>query len=125
MVDDAESAYRVFKSVLNPADENENVYVLLLDMKCRPLCEPICAIRGEGSSSVFSPREVFKEAVRWGASAVVVAHNHPSGNIIPSNNDIVITKQLKEVGLLLGIKVLDHIIIGNDSYYSFNDNGKM
>lgn len=110
-VDDAESAYRVFKAVLNPADENENVYVLLLDLKCRPMCEPICAIRGEGASSVFSPREVFKEAVRWGASAVIVAHNHPSGDVNPSNEDVEITRRLVILANVVGIPLVDHLIV--------------
>ena len=78
---------------------------------------------GTINQSLVHPREVFKEAYLLSASSIICVHNHPSGNVNPSNNDIVITKQLKEVGLLLGINVLDHIIIGKDKYYSFNDNG--
>ena len=78
---------------------------------------------GTINQSLVHPREVFKEAYLLSASSIICVHNHPSGNINPCNNDIIITKQLKEVGILLGINVLDHIIIGKDSYYSFSDNG--
>ena len=75
--------------------------------------------------SVVHPREVFKEAYLLSASAIICVHNHPSGNTFPSREDIEITKKLEEVGLLLGIKVLDHLIIGNESYYSFLENKDM
>lgn len=78
---------------------------------------------GTINQSLVHPREVFKEAYLLSATSIICIHNHPSGNVNPSNNDIIITKQLKEVGKLLGINVLDHLIIGKDTYYSFNDNG--
>ena len=79
--------------------------------------------KGTINQSLVHPREVFKEAYLLSATSIICIHNHPSGNVNPSNNDIIITKQLKEVGKLLGINVLDHLIIGKDTYYSFNDNG--
>ena len=73
--------------------------------------------------SVVHPREVFKEAVNLSASSIICIHNHPSGNVIPSKNDFSITARLVEIGNLLGIRVIDHVIIGYDKYYSFLENG--
>ena len=68
------------------------------------------------------PREVFKPAIRQSASAVVLAHNHPSGDCMPSDDDIYLTERLVEAGQIIGIHVIDHIIVGEDRYYSFSDN---
>lgn len=77
------------------------------------------------SSAPVHPREVFKPAVVQNASAVVLVHNHPSGDPRPSEDDIKTTKRLVEAGELLGIKVLDHVIIGYTDSYSFAENGVM
>lgn len=69
------------------------------------------------------PREVFKEAVSVSASSIICVHNHPSGNVLPSRNDYDITNKLMEIGNMLGIKVIDHVIIGYNKYYSFLENG--
>ena len=68
------------------------------------------------------PREIFKEAYCFSASAIICVHNHPSNNILPSKEDLKLTSNLIDIGNLLGIKVLDHIIIGRDNYYSFLEN---
>lgn len=126
-VDDAESAYQVFRAAIHPDGDRENVYVLLLDAKCHPLCEPLTVACGEGSSSVFSPKELFKEAVRWGAHAVVIAHNHPSGNPEPSEEDLALTRRINAVADVMSIPVVDHIVIGavsqnnRDRYVSIRD----
>ena len=70
---------------------------------------------------MIHPREVFKSAIKESANAVILVHNHPSGESDPSEEDIKITKVLFKSGELLNIKVLDHVIIGNDGYYSFNE----
>lgn len=77
--------------------------------------------RGSLSSSLVHPREVFKRALLMNASKIFVAHNHPSGDVTPSQDDIAITKRLKEAGEVLGVSLLDHLIIGDTSekYYSF------
>ena len=77
--------------------------------------------RGTLDSTVAHPREVFKAAIRASAAAVLFIHNHPSGDPTPSHDDFVITRRLEEAAELLQIKVLDHVIIGDDSYYSFTD----
>jgi DNA repair protein RadC len=80
--------------------------------------------RGSLSSSVVHPREVFKRAILLNASSVIVAHNHPSGVPEPSKEDISITKRLLDVGKLVGIDLLDHIIVGdNDKFVSLKERG--
>ena len=79
--------------------------------------------KGTINESLVHPREVFKEAYLLSASSIICIHNHPSGNTNPSKNDEMLTKQLKKCGELLGIKVLDHIIISNNSYFSFLEKG--
>lgn len=116
---DSESAYRVFKAMLNPADENENLLVLLLDSACRPLCEPIKTIRGNENSAVFSPKIIFKEAIRWGATAIIVAHNHPCGIVEPSTDDLNVTRDMVAIGGVVGIPLIDHLVIGD----MFSNNG--
>ena len=73
--------------------------------------------------SPIHPREIFKEAYILSASSIICIHNHPSGNVIPSEEDITTTKRLVEIGRLLGISVVDHIIIGFDKYYSLLEQG--
>ncbi|MDI3299143.1 MAG: DNA repair protein RadC [Bacillota bacterium] len=78
---------------------------------------------GDLDSSPAAPREVFREPVRRGAAAVVLAHNHPSGDPEPSPDDLAVTSRLVEAGRLLGIDVLDHIIIGHNGYVSLRERG--
>ncbi len=78
---------------------------------------------GSLNSSIVHPREVFSEAVINSSSAIIFAHNHPSGETEPSREDISLTNRLDECGKLLGIKVLDHIIIGDGTFYSFKEEG--
>lgn len=80
--------------------------------------------RGSLGASIVHPREVFKRAIIESAAAMIVLHNHPSGNPEPSREDISITKQLKEAGTIIGIKVLDHLIIAGDTYTSLQDRGQ-
>lgn len=79
---------------------------------------------GSLSSSIVHPRETFKAAILANAAAIILAHNHPSGNVDPSQEDINATTRLYEAGKILGIDVLDHVIIGRDGcYFSFAENG--
>ena len=81
--------------------------------------------KGVLDASLIDAREIFKSAIRNSASRVILVHNHPSGSPLPSEADIEVTKKLINAGDLLGIKVLDHIIIGNGSYWSWRENGKV
>ena len=74
---------------------------------------------GSMDMTVVHPREVFKTAIDYSAHTIIAIHNHPSGDITPSTEDIALTKRLKEVGNIIGIELVDHIIIGNRVYYSF------
>jgi len=80
---------------------------------------------GTLNRSIVHPREVFAPAFTDRAAAIIIAHNHPSGNIEPSFEDIAMTQKLVEAGNILGIEILDHIIITKKNYYSFKTNGKL
>jgi len=92
--------------------DQEVFWVLLLDQKYRLRRAPVAATKGILNASLVHPREVFREAIRMSAAAVIVAHNHPSGDPTPSAEDIQITRQLLETGKIVDIQLLDHIIIG-------------
>ena len=78
---------------------------------------------GTIDSTTFHPREVLRGAIKRSASAIIVMHNHPSGSVFPSNNDMILTKQLKSSCDVMGIPLLDHLITNGNNYYSFFDNG--
>jgi DNA repair protein RadC len=78
---------------------------------------------GTINSSLVHPREVFEPAIRELAVAIILVHNHPSGDPTPSEDDIALTKRLIEAGKILGIEVTDHIIIGKNKYFSFKERG--
>lgn len=100
----------------------EYFLILLLDGKNRILREEQVS-EGSLNQSIVHPREVFSPAVRESAAAIILVHNHPSGDPSPSREDREITRRLKEAGDIMGIRVLDHIIIGDGSYFSFVEMG--
>ncbi len=108
-----EDAYRVFRKVAAMGEDKENFWVLPLDGRNHPLCEPIKLTRGTKDASVVDPSEAFREAIRWGASGIVVAHNHPSGNPEPSKEDVKTTEHLIETSKVLSIRMLDHLVLGS------------
>jgi DNA repair protein RadC len=95
----------------------EEFWVLALDVRHRVIAETMSA-RGTLSGVDIHPRDVFRPLIAAGAAACIFAHNHPSGDPSPSRSDITLTQRLREVGELVGIPVLDHIVIGFDSYAS-------
>lgn len=104
--------------------DREHFVVLLLDTKNQFLHQETISV-GSLNASIVHPRELFKHAIIKSAAAVILVHNHPSGDPTPSTEDLLITKRLAEVGELMGITVLDHIIIGDQKYYSLKRQGKM
>jgi DNA repair protein RadC len=80
---------------------------------------------GSLTASIVHPREVFRRAIREAAAAVILVHNHPSGDPTPSPEDEALTARLRAAGDLLGIRVLDHVVIGSGCYVSFVDSGKL
>jgi DNA repair protein RadC len=102
----------------------ESFGALMLDARNR-LVGDVVLSQGGWSASVVRPREVFRQALLAGAPALILYHNHPSGDPTPSREDIQITRQLVEAGQLLGIKVLDHLIVGAEGYASLRERGLM
>ncbi len=107
----------------------EKFWVLCLNRKNR-LIKCVEVTSGTATSSLAHPREVFREAIRESATAIICAHNHPSGDPAPSSADIKITRQLREAGQAVDIILLDHVILGNSTadplnrgYYSFRESG--
>ncbi|MBW4560542.1 MAG: DNA repair protein RadC [Mojavia pulchra JT2-VF2] len=98
----------------------ERFAVLLLDVKNRLLGTQVITI-GTATETLASPREIFREVIRQGATRVIVAHNHPSGNVEPSQEDIELTRQLLAGAQFLGIPLLDHLILGNGNHQSIRE----
>lgn len=94
--------------------------LVLLDIKNKVIATPFIS-KGGLSSSIVHPREVFKEAIKRSSASIILFHNHPSGEATPSQDDIKITKRLIEVGELMGINVLDHIVIGDNEFNSMKE----
>jgi len=104
-------------------DRRKEVFLtLLLDSKNRLLRE-VQVSEGSLNASIVHPREVFTPVVRESAAAVLLVHNHPSGDPTPSREDLELTGRLREAGELMGVRVLDHVIIGSGCYVSLADRG--
>lgn len=114
-----EQVFNTFRWLQN--ETKEYFISLFLDGKNRIAAIEIVSI-GSLNQSIVHPREVFKTALLTSAAAIILLHNHPSGDPSPSHEDIAITKRLKEVGDLVGIRVLDHCVIG-ETYLSFVERG--
>jgi DNA repair protein RadC len=106
------------------SQRHEQFLVFLLDGQNKLLAERIIS-EGIPTQSVVYTRKVMEEALRLSASAVVVVHNHPSGEVTPSPQDIETTQKMKQAAEVLEIILQDHIIIGRECYYSFMENGKI
>ncbi len=102
----------------------EEFWVLLLN-RANKIIKKEMISEGGITGTVADPKRIFKVAIDHHATSIILCHNHPSGNLKPSEADIKLTKQLKEAGNLLDIAILDHIIVGEDSFFSFADEGLM
>jgi DNA repair protein RadC len=108
----------VFLHTRDVADaEREHFVTILLDARHRYLSRETISV-GTLDASLVHPREVFRPAIRRGAAALVLVHNHPSGDVGPSRDDLAITRRLVEVGEVMGIPILDHVIVAGDRYRS-------
>ena len=114
--------FEFYKSKIN--DDQEQFYCIYLDASKKVIEEKLLFI-GTVNYSLVHPRDIFKEAYLLNATGIICVHNHPSGEVRPSKEDINLTIRLKEIGVLMGVRVIDHIIIGDDKYYSFLENGKI
>ncbi len=117
-------AYELMVRFWEDIDYCESFYVVLLNRANKVL--GVCKIStGSVAGTVADPKKIFQTALAANASSVILAHNHPSGNTMPSGKDSEITNKCKQAGLFLDLPVLDHIIVTRDGYYSFADEGNM
>lgn len=114
---------KLVKELIGEVDR-EYVVVLNLNAKLEPNSVQICGT-GSLSEAVIHPREIFKSAILSNSSSILMVHSHPSGCVEPSKEDVLITKRIRSAGELLGIPLLDHIIIGDNNYFSFSENGAL
>ena len=114
-------AFEIFRSLIGDLPYEE-FWILMLS-KANKVIKKVRISEGGVSGTVVDPKKIYKIALDHHASSLILGHNHPSGNIHPSEADQKITKKIKECGILLDIAVLDHLIIGDDRYYSFADEG--
>ncbi|SJZ92884.1 RadC family protein [Selenihalanaerobacter shriftii] len=102
--------------------EREHFVTVLLNTKNRVITIEEISV-GSLNSSIVHPREVFKPAIRRNSAAIILAHNHPSGSLEPSSEDIKVTNRLRKSGEIMGIEILDHLIVGNEEYISLKEKG--
>ena len=112
-----ETAVKEMKEVMEEYD-TETVCIINIDTRMRPINYSIISI-GDINASLVPIKSIFKAALLSNATSFIILHNHPSGDPTPSREDITATKKLREAGDLMEIKLLDHIIVGNENYYSF------
>ena len=98
--------------------EKEHLVLVMLDTRCRLIKDKVISV-GTSTGSMISVREIFKEAIDNRAVFIVLLHNHPSGNPAPSREDMKVTRNVLEAGRIVGIELVDHIVIGDNSYFSF------
>lgn len=121
ILNSAEKISTMLNDIYNLNKQSEEyVYMIALNTKCKPL--GVFEIsHGTVNNSIFSPREIFIKALLCSASFIILAHNHPSGDTTPSEDDMKECRRVKDVGEMIGVPVLDNIIVGDD-YYSFEEN---
>lgn len=116
-----ESAQEIFNSLTEIRNsKKEQLIVIYLDSRKREISREVISV-GTLSANLVHPREIFEPAVKNLAAGIILVHNHPSGDADPSENDLKITQQLIKAGDIMGIEVVDHLVVCQDSYYSFKD----
>lgn len=116
----AEDVFNLMHEKLKGKKE-ENFYVLMLNTKNNLIGEPVLITKGVLDASIVHPREIFKPAIKNSAGRIILVHNHPSGDPNPSQEDLDITEKIMQSGEEIGIKVLDHIIIGSDKWWGWKE----
>jgi len=119
-VTSSEIIFNMYKNKIG-SKKQEEFHCLFLDNSKNIITKKLIYI-GTINYSVIHPREIFKEAVKSSSSSIICIHNHPSGNETPSKEDINMTNQIVNIGKMMGIPVIDHIIVTKNHYYSFFDN---
>ena len=119
------SASDVFNEMQDVKDAAKEIFVVFnLDIAGKVISREIVSI-GILNACVIHAREIYKNAIILVANSIVIGHNHPSGEVEPSEEDIRVTGQIKKAGDIIGIKLLDHVIVGKDGYYSFQENNEL
>ena len=119
-ITDSSLVYKYYKNKIGDKLQ-EYFYCIYLNSAKKVIKDKLLFI-GTINQSVVHPREIFKEAYLVSASSIICVHNHPAGSIFPSKEDINLTNKLVEIGNLLGVKIVDHVIITKNNYYSFFEN---
>jgi len=122
-ISSSRDVFEYFSSIFG--DSNYEAFYILLLNRGNKIIREVQISEGGFSGTVADPKKIFKIALENNASAIILCHNHPSGNIQPSEADIKLTKKLKNAGEMLDLQVLDHIILGDEKYYSFADEGRL
>ena len=118
-INESSDVYELVRDELISSDRERFLSVMLTSANHLIGVETVSV--GSISSAIIKPRDVFKSAILGNAASIILCHNHPSGDLTPSDSDIEITKHLIEAGELLGVRVLDHLIISNQGYKSLRD----
>lgn len=121
-LNDPSKVFDYFKYKVNKYQEE--FYCIYLNAKKKVISYKLLFV-GTVNHSMVHPRDIFKEAYKLNAAFIICVHNHPSGDVYPSLDDINVTKRIFEIGNLMGIKLVDHIIVSEINYYSFLENGKI
>lgn len=122
-ITNAIDAYRYFSKLIEE-DTQENFMVIYLDNQSQYISHKLL-FKGTLNQSIVHPREVIKEALLINSNKLILMHNHPSGINTPSHSDDEVTKSIIEAGYIFSIKVLDHIIVGKNDYYSYQEEGRI
>ncbi len=117
------SATDIYKLLRSYGHKNQEYFITISIDGSHSMIKRRVLFIGTLNKSLVHPREVFHYALKDRAAALILVHNHPSNNVNPSNEDIDITKRLKEIGDLIGIDIIDHVIIGNNDFFSFCSSG--
>lgn len=104
--------------------KQEHFIAVFLDSSNNVIKSKVITI-GLLNKSQIHPREIFNPAIKLSCASIIIAHNHPSGNITPSNEDLSVTKRIVEAGEIIGIHVIDHLIVTREKYYSFLEHGNI
>jgi DNA repair protein RadC len=122
-ISDGSDVVRFIRTKVIKDNTKEHFIILSLDSARNVASYSVVSV-GTTNFSIVHPREVFQMAILSGAIGIIVAHNHPSGRAKPSYADRQVTKRLKQAGEILGIRVLDHVIVTEDDYHSFQEEGE-
>lgn len=124
-ISNPDQVYKAITTITSVEEEAQEVFgILILNTKNKIVAVHEIS-RGTLNASIVHPREVFKPAILHNAAAIICFHNHPSGDLEPSRDDIETTKRLVEAGKIIGIEIFDHIIVGDDGYVSLKERGVM